>query len=169
MADFNLTTLLFSVLGGLGLFIFGIRIMGDGLQKIAGQKLKDILAHLTNNRFAGLGLGAIVTSIIQSSSATTVMVVGFANAGLMTLVQAIPIILGADIGTTITAQLIAFKLTDYALPIIGVGAAMHLFGKRKRTKQLGEAILGFGVLFLVAPVPRGPGSGVPLWYEQFIY
>jgi len=148
MGDFNLTTLIFSIVGGLGLFIFGIKIMGDGLQKVAGQRLREILGHLTNNRFVGLGLGAVVTSIIQSSSATTVMVVGFVNAGLMSLVQAIPIILGANIGTTITAQLIAFKLTDYALPVVGVGAAMYLFGKKKKTRQLGEAILGFGVLFL---------------------
>jgi phosphate:Na+ symporter len=148
MGDFNLTALIFSLVGGLGLFIFGIRIMGDGLQKIAGQKMKDIIGHLTNNRFMGLGLGTLVTSVIQSSSATTVMVVGFVNAGLMSLVQAIPIMIGASIGTTITAQLIAFKLTDYALPIVGIGAAMYLFGKKKRTRQLGEAILGFGILFL---------------------
>jgi len=148
MGDFNLTQLIFSIIGGLGLFIFGIKIMGDGLKKVAGQKMRQILGHLTNNRFVGLGLGTVVTSIIQSSSATTVMVVGFVNAGLMTLVQAIPIILGADIGTTITAQLIAFKLTDYALPVVGIGAAMYLFGKKKRTRQFGEAILGFGVLFL---------------------
>jgi len=148
MGDLNLTTLIFSLVGGLGLFIFGIRIMGDGLQKIAGQKMKDIIGHLTNNRFMGLGLGTLVTSVIQSSSATTVMIVGFVNAGLMSLVQAIPIMIGASIGTTITAQLIAFKLTDYALPIVGLGAAMYLFGKKKRTRQLGEAILGFGILFL---------------------
>ena len=148
MGDFNLIQLLFSLIGGLGLFIFGIKLMGDGLQKAAGQKMKDILSKLTSNRFVGLGLGTLVTSIIQSSSATTVMVVGFVNAGLMTLVQAIPIIFGANIGTTITAQLIAFKLTDYALPITGIGAAMYLFGQKKRTRQIGEAILGFGVLFL---------------------
>ncbi len=148
MGDLNITQLLFSLIGGLGLFIFGIKMMGDGLQKAAGQKMRSILGKLTKHRFMGLGLGTVVTSIIQSSSATTVMVVGFVNAGLMTLVQSIPIILGANIGTTITAQLIAFKLTDYALPIVAIGASMYLFGKTKKTKQIGEAILGFGILFL---------------------
>ncbi|MCK5283090.1 MAG: Na/Pi cotransporter family protein [Nanoarchaeota archaeon] len=147
--------LIFGVIGGLGLFIFGIKIMSEALKKVAGEKMREILRYLTNNRFSGLGLGAIVTSIIQSSSATTVMVVGFVNAGLMTLVQAIPVILGANIGTTITAQLIAFKLTDYALPIVGVGAALFMFGKKKRTKQVGEAILGFGILFLGLSIMGG--------------
>ncbi len=170
MGDFNLTSLVFSIVGGLGLFIFGIKVMGDGLQKAAGQKMRDILSHLTNNRIIGTGLGALVTSVVQSSSATTVMVVGFVNAGLMTLVQAIPIIFGANIGTTITAQLIAFKLTDYALPIIGVGAAMHLFGKRKKTKQMGEAILGFGVLFLGLSIMSSgvkPLGNSPIIKESF--
>jgi len=148
MADLNLIQLLFSLIGGLGLFIFGIKMMGDGLQKAAGQKMRIILAKLTKHRFVGLGLGTVVTSIIQSSSATTVMLVGFVNAGLMTVAQSIPIMLGADIGTTITAQLIAFKLTHYALPIVAIGAGMYLFGKRKKTKQIGEAVLGFGILFL---------------------
>jgi phosphate:Na+ symporter len=148
MVDLNITQLIFSLIGGLGLFIFGIHMMGDGLQKAAGQKMRSILGKLTKHRFVGLGLGTLVTAAIQSSSATTVMVVGFVNAGLMTLVQSIPIILGANIGTTITAQLIAFKLTDYTLPIVAIGAAMYLFGKTKRIKQIGEAILGFGILFL---------------------
>ena len=155
MGDFNLTTLIFSIIGGLGLFIFGLRIMGDGLQKAAGQRMREIISHLTNNRYIGVGLGALVTSVVQSSSATTVMVVGFVNAGLMTLLQAIPIIFGANIGTTVTAQLIAFKITDYALPIVGIGAAMFLFGKRKKTRQIGEAILGFGVLFLGLSIMSG--------------
>ncbi|MBW2989745.1 Na/Pi cotransporter family protein [Candidatus Woesearchaeota archaeon] len=148
MGDFSVVSLVFSILGGLGLFIYGIKMMGDGLQKIAGQKMRAIVSYLTDNRLMGAGIGALVTSIIQSSSATTVMLVGFVNAGIISLAQAIPIILGAAVGTTITAQLIAFNLTDYALPIIGVGAAMYLFGTRKRTKQLGESILGFGILFL---------------------
>lgn len=140
--------LIFGIIGGLGLFIFGINIMSSGLQHAAGEKMHNIIKYLTNNRFKGLSLGAGVTAIIQSSSATTVMVVGFVNAGLMTLTQAIPVILGANIGTTITAQLIAFKLTDYALPIIAVGSFMYLFSKKKINKQIGEAILGFGILFL---------------------
>jgi len=167
MVDVNITQLLFNLIGGLGLFIFGIQVMGDGLQKTAGQKLRDILARLTKHRFVGLGLGTIVTSIIQSSSATTVMVVGFINAGLMTLTQSIPIMLGADIGTTITAQLIAFKLTKYALPIVGIGAAMYLFGKTKKTKHIGEAVLGFGILFLGLSIMS---SGVkPLGESEIIH
>ncbi len=140
--------LLFGIFGGLGLFIFGIFVMGEGLQKIAGDKIRIILSKLTNNNLIGVGVGAGVTSIIQSSSATTVIVVGFINAGLMTLTQSIGVIIGANIGTTITGQLIAFKLTKYALPILGVGSFMHLFCKRKKTKDIGEIIFGFGALFL---------------------
>lgn len=148
MGDFNVTSLIFSLIGGLGLFILGIKMMGDGLQKAAGRKMREILSNLTNNRFVGLGVGTLITSIIQSSSATTVMLVGFVNAGLMSLVQAIPVIFGANIGTTVTAQIIAFRLTDYALPVVGIGTAMYLFGKNDKTKHFGEAILGFGILFL---------------------
>jgi phosphate:Na+ symporter len=155
--------LIFGIIGGLGLFIFGIKIMGDGLKKVAGEKMRQILGYLTNNRFTGLLLGTGVTSVIQSSSATTVMVVGFVNAGLMTLLQAIPIILGANIGTTITAQLVAFKLTDYALPIVGVGAFLYIFSKKRVNRQIGEAILGFGTLFLGLSIMGGAvktlGSG----------
>ena len=140
--------LIFGIFGGLGLFIFGIKIMSDGLKKVASETMRDILTYLTKHRFSGLFLGTIITSIIQSSSATTVMVVGFVNAGLMTLTQAIPVILGANIGTTITAQLIAFNLTDYALPIVGLGSFMYIFAKRRKARQIGEAILGFGTLFL---------------------
>ncbi|MBU0627665.1 MAG: Na/Pi cotransporter family protein [Nanoarchaeota archaeon] len=171
MGDLNIVSLIFSIIGGLGLFIFGIKMMGDGLQKVAGQKMREILAHLTKNRFIGLGLGAFVTSIIQSSSATTVMVIGFVNVGLMNLVQSIPIILGADIGTTITAQLIAFKLTDYALPIVGIGASMYLFAKKRKTKQLGESILGFGILFLGLSIMSGgvkPLGSSPIVHNTFV-
>lgn len=139
---------LFGIFGGLGLFIFGIFIMGEGLQKLAGDKIRTILGKLTNKSLMGLGVGAGVTSLIQSSSATTVLVVGFVNAGLMTLMQAVGVIFGANIGTTITGQLIAFKLTKYALPILGVGSFIYLFSKRKKTKDLGETIFGFGALFL---------------------
>jgi len=139
--------LLFGLLGGLGLFLFGMKIMSEGLQKVAGEKIRQILAALTNNRIVGTLVGIAVTAIIQSSSATTVMVVGFVNAGLMSLVQGIGVVLGANIGTTLTAQLIAFKITQYALPAIGVGAALKLFGKRKKSVYIGEIILGFGILF----------------------
>lgn len=138
----------FALLGGLGLFVYGMKLMGDGLQKVAGEKLKKILEVLTSNRIYAVLVGAGVTSIIQSSSATTVMVVGFVNAGLMNLSQAAGVIMGANIGTTMTAQLIAFKLTDIAPLVLAIGAAMVIFGTSKKIKDTGEIILGFGVLFV---------------------
>ncbi len=139
--------LLFGLMGGLGMFLFGMKIMSEGLQKIAGDKMRKILAALTNNRLIGALVGIAVTAIIQSSSATTVMVVGFVNAGLLSLVQSIGVVLGANIGTTITAQLIAFKVTKFALPAIGLGAGLKLFSKNKKYVYIGEIILGFGLLF----------------------
>ncbi len=138
----------FSLLGGLGLFIYGMRLMGDGLQKSAGDSLRRLLEILTTNPVMGVMVGTVVTALVQSSSATTVMVVGFVNAGLMTLRQAVGVIMGANIGTTITAQLIAFKLDEYALPAIGLGAALYLFGRTKRQRYIGQIFLGFGILFL---------------------
>lgn len=140
--------MLFSLLGGLGLFIYGMTQMSEGLQKAAGKRLKKLLALLTSNRFAGIGVGALVTAIVQSSSATTVMVVGFVNAGLMSLIQSIGVIMGANIGTTITAQLIAFKLSDFTFHFIALGAVLYLFSRKDMTKQIGQIILGFGILFL---------------------
>jgi phosphate:Na+ symporter len=140
--------MVFGLLGGLGMFIYGMKQMSEGLQKVAGKKLKQLLRLLTTNRFAGLFVGTLVTAIIQSSSATTVMVVGFVNAGLMTLAQSVGVIMGANIGTTVTAQLIAFKLSHYALHAIAIGAALYLFSKRDKNRQLGQVILGFGLLFL---------------------
>jgi len=140
--------LFFGVLGGLGLFIFGIQIMSDSLQKAAGSRLRRILDLLTGGPIRGVMVGAGITALIQSSSATTVMVVGFVNAGLLTLVQAIGVILGAHIGTTITAQLVAFNITKYALPAIAVGMAITMGSKqRERTRLWGQVILGFGMLF----------------------
>jgi len=139
---------IFELLGGLGLFIFGMKMMGDGLQKAAGNKLKKVLETLTQNRVFAILVGAFVTAIIQSSSATTVMTVGFVNAGLMNLFQAAGVIMGANIGTTMTAQLIAFKLTDIAPLVLAIGTVMVMFGKRKRTKDIGEIVLGFGMLFV---------------------
>jgi len=136
------------IIGGLSLFIFGMTYMGNALQKAAGSKLKQILAALTNKRIVGVAVGAVVTMIVQSSSATTVMTVGFVNAGLMNLNQAIGVIMGANIGTTITAQLVAFKLTDIAPLIIGIGMVIYLMGKRKKTKDIAEIFIGFGILFL---------------------
>ncbi|MEJ2200003.1 MAG: Na/Pi cotransporter family protein [Desulfuromonadaceae bacterium] len=139
--------LIFGLVGGLGLFLFGMKVMSEGLQKIAGTRMRKILAALTNNRVVGTLVGIAVTAIIQSSSATTVMVVGFVNAGLMSLVQSIGIILGANIGTTVTAQLIAFKITKYALPAIGIGAGLKLFASSRKWIYVGEVVLGFGILF----------------------
>ena len=139
--------LLFGLLGGLGLFLFGMKILSEGLQKIAGERMRQILGALTNNRIVGTLVGIAVTAIIQSSSATTVMVVGFVNAGLMSLVQSIGVVMGANIGTTVTAQLIAFKITKYALPAIGIGAGLKLFSKNRQYVYIGEIILGFGILF----------------------
>jgi phosphate:Na+ symporter len=136
------------LIGGLGLFLYGISLMSGSLQKAAGQRLKNILKLLTSNRFVAVGVGALVTALIQSSSATSVMVVGFVNAGLLHLQQAIGVIIGANIGTTITGQLIAFKIDRFALPIIGVGFAVIMLSKRRQTRLWGEALLGFGLLFL---------------------
>lgn len=139
--------LIFGLMGGLGLFLFGMKIMSEGLQKIAGERMRRILAALTNNRLVGALVGLSVTAIIQSSSATTVMVVGFVNAGLMSLVQAIGVVLGANVGTTVTAQLIAFNITKYALPAIGLGAGLKLFSGNRKWVYSGEILLGFGILF----------------------
>ncbi|MFH1621936.1 MAG: Na/Pi cotransporter family protein [Candidatus Omnitrophota bacterium] len=134
--------------GGLGLFIYGIFMMGEGLQKAAGDRMRGLLKMLTGNPLMGAAVGTGITALIQSSSATTVLLVGFVNAGLMTLKQSIGVIFGANIGTTITAQIIAFKLTDLALPAIAVGVGLHFFSNKKRWKDIGLFFLGFGVLFL---------------------
>jgi phosphate:Na+ symporter len=141
-------SMLFLLLGGLGMFIYGINKMSDSLESLAGDRMRRTLEILTNNRLAAVGVGAVVTAAIQSSSATTVMAVGFVNAGLMTLLQATGVIMGANIGTTITAQLIAFKLSDVAPFFLFVGMLMALFIRRKKLSKLGEIILGFGMLFV---------------------
>jgi len=139
--------LIISLFGGLALFLFGMEQMSEGMKKTAGDKMRSILSALTNNRLIGMTVGAFVTMVIQSSSATTVMLVSFVQAQLMTFVQSLGVILGADIGTTITAQLIAFKLTDYALLMIAVGFAIRMFSRKENSKHIGEVIMGFGILF----------------------
>ncbi len=146
--EINATELIFGLLGGLALFIYGMGLMGDSLQKAAGDRLKGLLEFFTSNPITAIIVGAVTTAIIQSSSATTVMVVGFVNARLMTLTQAIGVIMGANIGTTITAQLIAFKLGDYAFLIVAIGFAITFFSRRKSHKHIGNVILGFGILFV---------------------
>ncbi|MGM9972872.1 MAG: Na/Pi cotransporter family protein [Clostridiaceae bacterium] len=148
MDDFNLVSTLIGLIGGLGLFLYGMNLMGDGLENVAGDKLKNILEKVTSNPISAVIVGALVTMVIQSSSATTVMVVGFVNAGLMNLFQATGIIMGANIGTTITAQLVAFNLDQVAPIAVGIGAALVLFSKSKKRKDIGGIILGFGILFL---------------------
>jgi phosphate:Na+ symporter len=139
--------LIVGLAGGLSLFLFGMNMMSRSLQRSAGGRMRAILSALTINRFVGVAVGAFVTMIIQSSSATTVMLVSFVQAQLMTFAQTLGVILGADIGTTVTAQLIAFKLTDYALLMIAVGFLLRVMGKRRRWKNIGEVLLGFGMLF----------------------
>ncbi len=136
------------MLGGLGLFLFGIQMMASGMQKIAGDRLRRILEVLTGKPIIGVFTGIVVTFLVQSSSTTTVMLVGFVNAGLMSLAQAVSAIMGANIGTTITAQLISFDLDFLALPAVGVGGLLNFFGRRKVYRYLGQTILGFGLLFL---------------------
>jgi len=142
-----MTTIIFQSLGGLGLFLFGMKIMSEGLQKVAGNRMRQILAMVSNNRFVGCGVGALVTTIVQSSSATTVMLVSFVDAGLMSFIQATGVVLGANIGTTVTAQLIAFQITAYALPAIAAGVLLKFFVGRRKWIYVGDVLLGFGLIF----------------------
>ena len=141
-------TILYTLLGGLGIFFFGMKFMSDGLKAVAGDVIRKIINSLTNNRLMAVGVGLIVTCIIQSSSITTVMTVGFVNAGLMTLSQALGVILGANIGTTITGWIISLHLGKYALLLIGLGFIPGLFSKTERWQHLGRALVGLGFLFL---------------------
>lgn len=145
MSNFEIFT---GIFGGLGLFLYGMNLMSEGLENVAGEKLKSILEKITSNRLMGAFVGTIVTAIIQSSSATTVMVVSFVNAGLMNLTQATGVILGSNIGTTITAQMVSFKLEVIAPIFIGLGAILMMIAKKKRTKDISYISIGFGVLFL---------------------
>ncbi len=138
----------FQILGGLAIFLLGMRMMSDSLQTVAGDNMKSMLGKITDNRFLGIMVGAMVTAVIQSSSATSVITVSFVNSGLMILRQAVGVIIGANIGTTITGQLIAFKITHYAYPIVTVGFMMMAFSKNRRTQFWGKALLGLGLIFL---------------------
>ncbi|NLW45118.1 MAG: Na/Pi cotransporter family protein [Syntrophomonadaceae bacterium] len=143
----DITQILFLFIGGLGLFLFGLRFMSDGLQSVAGDRMRMILEKGTRSPIRGVFTGMLVTGLIQSSSAATVLTVGLVNAEMLTLRQAIGVIMGANIGTTVTAYLIGFNLQDYALPILGLGALIYLFAKVKRTQMVGQTLFGFGVLF----------------------
>ncbi|HMQ52565.1 MAG TPA: Na/Pi cotransporter family protein [Anaerolineae bacterium] len=143
----EVSSILIGLLGGLALFLYGMEQMTDAMKNIAGGRMKASLARLTTNRFKAVFTGAFVTAVIQSSSVTTVLVVGFISAGLLSLAQGIGIILGADIGTTITAQIVAFKITRYALVLVAVGFGLKFTAKRKKIQQYGLMILGLGLIF----------------------
>ena len=138
----------FLLLGGLGLFLFGMKLMSEGLEKAAGARMRGILEFFTKNRFVGMLVGILFTAVVQSSSATTVMVVSFVNSGLMNLLQASGVILGANIGTTVTGQLIAFDLSEIAPLFVITGVIMVMFCKKLNVKKAGEIVLGFGILFM---------------------
>lgn len=142
------TGLFFNLLGGVGLFLFGIKLMGESLQDLAGDRMRRLISALTSTPVKGVLIGTLVTVIIQSSSATTVMTASFVHAGLMTLKQSIGVIMGAAIGTTVTAQIIAFKIKELALPLIGLGMIFAVFGRSKHQKFIGNGIVGFALLFL---------------------
>ncbi|HBI27533.1 MAG TPA: sodium:solute symporter, partial [Peptococcaceae bacterium] len=160
--------IIIGLFGGLALFLYGMKSMGDGLQKVAGDKIRKVLERVTRYPVIAVLLGAFTTAAIQSSSATTVLVVSFVNAGLMTLKQAIGVIMGANIGTTITAQLIAFQLTDYIFLIITIGFCLNFFSKKRVYHYIGQFILGLGILFLGLDVMTssvGPLKDSPVFIE----
>ena len=138
----------FGLLGGLALFIFGMNMMSESLQKVAGDKMKKVLGVLTRNAVCGMLAGALVTAVLQSSSATTVLVIGFVSAGLMSLKQGISVIFGANIGTTMSAQLMAFKISDYIMPIVFIGFLIAFIAKKEKVKFVGQTIFAFGLLFV---------------------
>lgn len=168
---------IFTFIGGLGMFLYGMNLMADGLQKAAGNKMKQLLGYLTNNRFVAVLVGALVTAIIQSSSATTVMVVGFVNAGLVNLAQAVGVIMGANIGTTITSWLVsmnewsaALKPEFFAPLLIGIGAFTIMFAKKERKKEAAEILIGFGILFIGLSFMSNsikPYTGAPIFSTAF--
>ena len=139
--------LIIGLFGGLGLFLFGMHTMSEGMQQSAGERMRSILENVTRNRLVGVGIGTLVTAIIQSSSATSVMLVSFVNAGLLRFRQTLPVLLGAAIGTTITAQIIAFKITEYSLLLVAAGYFLQILSRKEEFKSVGNSIFGFGVLF----------------------
>lgn len=170
----------FGFLGGLGMFLYGMNIMADGMQKTAGSKMSSFLGMLTNNRFLAVALGALITAIIQSSGATTVMVVGFVSAGVLNLSQAVGVIMGANIGTTITAWIVsmsqlgdAFEVMKpgfYAPAIIGIGALLLVFAKSQKKKTIGEILIGLGLLFIGLDFMSGsinPYTDAPIFAKAF--
>jgi phosphate:Na+ symporter len=157
--------------GGMLLLLYGIKLLNDGLQNAAGSKIRSLLRSLTSNRLAAVGGGAFITGLIQSSSATSVMLVGFVSAGLMSFHQTLAVILGADIGATLTVQLIAFHIYDYAVLLVGIGLSFTLFAKRMLFKNIGQGVLGFGFVFLSIKImieAMTPLQGNELFRQVFI-
>ncbi|MFA7502966.1 MAG: Na/Pi symporter, partial [Anaerovoracaceae bacterium] len=144
----DIKDMMFLFIGGLGMFLFGIKYMSDGLQNAAGDNLRTILERMTSHPIKGVFAGMLVTAMIQSSTGTTVLTVGLVNAGLLPLRQAIGIIMGANVGTTLTSFIIGFNITQYSLPIVAIGAIMLFFIKKKSINNIGQIIFGFGMLFL---------------------
>lgn len=168
--EIDITTIVFKFFGGLAIFLYGMNLMSDGLKNLGGSKLGDILQAATKSRFRSIMVGTGITCFIQSSSATSVMVVGFLNAGLLSLTQAIAVVLGADIGTTFTAWMVSlmgkFKISAYALPVIAIGFLINMLAKSKKKKMYGLCILGFGFLFLgLGTISSGMG---PLKESQMV-
>jgi len=165
------TKIFFDVFGGLGLFLLGMKFMSEGMQKVAGSRLRKILHFLTSNRFMGVFIGFLVTAVIQSSSATTVMVVGFVNAELLNVSQAIGVILGANIGTTVTGWIVTLKIVSYSLPLIGTGVLVRFVGPNDTWKYWGEITFGFGMLFLgmsIMSAGFAPLRNYPGFVEMFM-
>lgn len=169
--------MLFQFIGGLGMFLYGMHVMAEGLQQSAGGKMKTLLGYLTNNRLLAVLVGALITAIIQSSSATTVMVVGFVNAQILTLTQAVGVIMGANIGTTVTAWLVSMsewgemmKPEFFAPVLVGIGALFIVFMKKEKLREIGEIILGFGILFIGLSFMSGaikPYRDAPIFGQIF--
>ena len=152
--------ILLSMAGGLGLFLMGMKLMSDGIEKAAGAKLRDVLELFTKNRFVGMIVGVIFTAIVQSSSACTVMVVSFVNSGLVSLYQAAGVIFGANIGTTVTSQLVSFNLSEAAPVFLLAGVLFNMFSKNATVKKIADVISGFGVLFLGLSQMSGAMAGL---------
>ncbi len=162
----DINQLLFNIVGGTSLLLYGMRIASDGLQQAAGTRLRHLLSTLTSKRWMGVLVGAVVTAFLQSSSATTVMLVGFVSAGFMSLEQTIGVILGADIGTTVTVQLLAFNITQYALLLVAMGVPLILATRQKQYKYFGQVLLGFGFIFLAIKLIGD--STAPLKHEPLL-
>ncbi len=164
--------MIFNIIGGLGIFLYGMKSISEGMQAVAGEKLRKLIHAITNNRFVACGVGTLVTAIVQSSSITTVIVVGMVNAGIMTLTQAIGVIFGANIGTTITAWILVIKVGKYGLPILGISAIVYLFSKNEKLRYIAMTFLGLGMIFFGLELMKdgfAPLRDMPQFQEWFSY